>query len=61
MRWCARAAHAMSPNHMVCCSHGGGLERNPAALDELNHSYSGKASIALSNALMDWRDQWGAR
>jgi hypothetical protein len=37
------------------------LERNPAALDELNHSYWGKASLVLSNALMDWRDQWSER
>ena len=36
------------------------IERNPAALDWLNRQ-RGKGSIRLANALMDWRDMWGAK
>jgi hypothetical protein len=33
------------------------IERNPQAMDYLN-GQSGEATMALSNALMDWRDKW---
>jgi hypothetical protein len=36
------------------------LERNPDALDAFKH-FKGDATFQLTNALMDWRDQWGER
>jgi len=36
------------------------LERNPGALDEFKY-FKGEATVQLTNALMDWRDQWGER
>ena len=36
------------------------MARNPQAMDYLNMK-SGTATVALANALMDWRDEWVAR
>jgi hypothetical protein len=36
------------------------LKRNPDAIDAFKH-FKGEATFQLTNALMDWRDQWGER
>ena len=36
------------------------MARNPQAMDYLTMK-SGTATVALANALMDWRDEWVAR
>jgi hypothetical protein len=36
------------------------MERNPQALEYLNKQ-PGEATMALANALMDWRDDWAGR
>jgi hypothetical protein len=36
------------------------MQRNPEAFDHFNRCH-GNASIRLTNALMDWRDQWAER
>jgi len=32
------------------------MERNPEALDWLNHELRGEGTMRVANALMDWRD-----
>jgi uncharacterized protein YydD (DUF2326 family) len=36
------------------------LERNPQAIDAFKH-LTGDVTLQLTNALMDWRDEWGKR
>ena len=36
------------------------LKRNPQALDAFKH-LTGDVTMQLTNALMDWRDEWGKR
>jgi hypothetical protein len=36
------------------------LQRNPHALDAFKH-FKGDATLQLTNAIMDWRDQLGER
>ena len=36
------------------------IKRNPEALDYINE-HSGRATMQIANALMDWHDMWGQR